>query len=174
MATSRYTNPLASTEGVAEYVTNRSAISLSVINITVAQYCVNICVKKASKICTVHPNARSMSLQTTHSSNIDLMIPDLLLCSRRKGAHTQDVLHLSIGNKHDVSRHEPSQALGARRAGEAAAICPEVIESVTRFNQLMNKLHCCCLVTYLLISSSARLTFSGVPGALFDVSLKPM
>lgn len=59
---------------------------------------------------------------------VDAMLPDLLLSSCRIGTRRQDSLHLLDACEHDLPSNEPPNTLGARWAGQAALVRPELVE----------------------------------------------
>ena len=52
--------------------------------------------------------------------DVDLVQPNLLFGSGRVGADSENVLHLLVSDKEDVSGDEESDSLGARRGGQGA------------------------------------------------------
>lgn len=72
--------------------------------------------------------AKSLSYTPPHPLLIDPMQPHLLLRSRAKTAHPQHLLHLLDAQPQYLPRDEEADALPARRARQAAAVRPELVE----------------------------------------------
>lgn len=65
--------------------------------------------------CTVYQALTSEDICTL---DVDVVSPDLLFCSRRESTDAQDILHLLVGNEHDVASYEPAQTFRARWASK--------------------------------------------------------
>lgn len=65
---------------------------------------------------------------------VDAMLPDFLLSPCRVGACTQDILHLLDTSEQNLPSNEPSDALMARRAGQATLVSPELVEVLHRLH----------------------------------------
>lgn len=59
---------------------------------------------------------------------VDAMLPDFLLSTCTIRAGTENGLHLLDTSEQNLACDEPTNALGARRAGERALVCPELAE----------------------------------------------
>ena len=58
------------------------------------------------------------------------MHPNLLLGTRAEGADPENILHLGVADEQGVARDEEPDALAARRASQAAAVSPHLLEIV--------------------------------------------
>lgn len=69
---------------------------------------------------------------------VNSVLPNLLLSSSRVSASTQDRLHLLDTSEQNLSSHEPTDTLTARRASQTALVGPEFVEVQNRSQSEIN------------------------------------